>query len=91
MWSHLGPMVKDRSSAVQFQLALVADAMRFFLYTTRNMFSKRWALATAVLLSESVLIQEKRIHVSCCCSAVQIRMRGELRVQISPPNAQLRS
>jgi len=62
LWSHVGRMVKDRSSAVQFQLALVADAMRFFLYTTRNMYSKRWALATAVLLSESVLIQEKRIH-----------------------------
>lgn len=85
-------MVKDRSSAVQFQLALVADAMRFFLYTTRNMFSKRWALATAVLLSESVLIQEKRIHVRRSarqCDALQTHACGAALAK-SPSSARFR-
>ena len=35
---------------------------RFFVFETRNKYSKRWALVTATLLLESVLVQAKRIH-----------------------------
>lgn len=51
LWTHAGRMVKDRSNAVQFQLALVADAMRFFLYTTKNMYSKRYVNDSISLIS----------------------------------------
>jgi hypothetical protein len=63
LWAHAGRIVKDRSAAVQFQMGLLADSMRFFLYRARNIYSKRWALSTSVMLLESILWQEKRIHV----------------------------
>jgi hypothetical protein len=43
-------------------LGLVSECMRFFLYECRNTYCKRWALATAILLMESVLAQTKRVH-----------------------------
>lgn len=92
LWGHAARIVKERSGAVQFQMGLLADSMRFFLARARNIYAKRWALSTAVMLLESILLQEKRIHsikpawIPLADNAVLSAVRGKLGLTRCPGN-----
>jgi hypothetical protein len=93
-WTHAGRITRDLNDAVQLHMALCSDAMRFLHYECFNVYSKRWALATAALLMNAMIVHASRRY-DCTPDWVKLHdnvplIKGQIGIARCPGNKNFR-